>query len=181
MRHGITELNKKKIVNGQIDEPLATEGTKQVRDMISLIPESLKHIYTSPLLRARQTADIINSGLNCSISICSELREINMGSLAGMSWEDMESGVELKKKHRGVKFDYRQQGGESVEDVKNRINVFLKKIKEKHDNHEVLVITHGGIIRVLHFLEEGKAVYKTEKHTSLLMFDLDRIIGYHDT
>lgn len=176
VRHGITELNKKKVVNGQIDEPLAPEGIEQARVAISLIPESITHIYTSSLLRARQTAEIISSKLNIVISIQNELTEIHMGSLAGKSWEEMDNELELKKKHRTVQFDYRPYGGESVKDVQKRLIGFFKKINTIHSDNEVLIITHGGMIRLINLLEQGESVYETEKHTSLLTFDLDMIV-----
>src|SRR3989344_3932278 len=156
IRHGLTELNKAKKVNGQIDEPLAPEGFQQAEAAISLLPKSIKHIYSSPLQRARQTAEIINSKLNRPISLQNELTEIHMGSLAGKAWTDMESGLDLKKKHRTVQFDYRPYGGESAKEVRKRVTEFLKKLKQKHGDNEVLIVTHGGIIRLLHLLKYNK-------------------------
>lgn len=176
MRHGLTELNKKGAPNGQIDEPLAPEGLEQVKAAISLIPKSVKHIYTSSLLRARQTAEIIGSKLNLPIIPHDGLMEIHMGSLAGQTWESMKSGLELKKKHRAVQFDYHPYGGESVDEVKRRVLAFLASIKNKHNHHEALLVTHGGIIRLLRLLDRGEAVYETEKQVSLLTFDLNRIL-----
>lgn len=175
IRHGITELNKKKIVNGEIDEPLATEGINQAKNAISIIPESVIYIYSSPLLRARQTAEILTSKMR-PFSLHNELTEIRMGSLAGKAWDEMENGLELKKKHRTVKFDYRLYGGESVKEVKKRLIEFLKKINGKHNDYKALIITHGGIIRTLYLLEHGEAVYETEKHLSLLTIDTDKIL-----
>lgn len=177
IRHGLTELNKKKIVNGQIDEPLAPEGIEQAKTAIALLPKSIKHIYTSPLKRAHHTAQIINIKLACPISIQAELTEIHMGSLAGKSWADMELGQELKKKHRAIEFDYRLQGGESAKEVKKRIIAFLKKINGRHKNHEVLIVTHGGIIRLLHLLEHGNQILDDIANISLHTFDLDKIIS----
>lgn len=176
IRHGLTELNKRKIVNGQIDEPLALEGIEQAKAAVSFIPESVKYIYTSTLLRARETAKIVNSRLNRPIYSTHELAEIHMGRLAGYSWEEMEGGLDLKKKHRTVQFDYRPYGGESVKEVKKRVGKFLKKIKKKHKDKEVLIITHGGIIRLLYLLEQNKIIDETQKHVSLLTFDLDKIL-----
>lgn len=176
LRHGLTELNKKKKVNGQIDEPLAPEGVEQAKTAAFLIPESIRHIYSSPLLRAKQTAEIVNSKLNRPISIQTELTEIHMGSLAGQAWTDMEGGLELKKKHRAIEFDYRLQGGESAEEVKNRVLAFLKKISSKHSDYEVLIVTHGGIIRTLHLLEHGEEIPDDIKHISLHTFDLNKIL-----
>lgn len=176
IRHGLTELNKAKKVNGEIDEPLIKEGEEQAKAIIALIPKSVKYMFTSPLLRAKQTAEIINSKLNLPIHIQDELTEVHMGSLAGKSWEEMDNGLELKKKHRSVQFDYRRYGGESVKDVKKRILKFFKKINDIYRENEVLIVTHGGMIRLIHQLEFGESIYKTEKHTSLLAFDLSKIL-----
>lgn len=175
IRHGITELNKKKVVNGEIDEPLANEGIEQAKTMVPIIPDSVIKIYSSPLIRARQSAEILSSKMR-PFSLHKELTEIRMGTLAGKSWESMENGLELKKKHRTVKFDYRSHGGESVRDVKKRLIKFLKKIKGEYNDYEVLIITHGGIIRILYLLEHGEAVYETENHLSLLTLDVDTIL-----
>ena len=176
VRHGLTPLNKAKKVNGEVDEPLAPEGIEQAKAIISDIPKSVTRIYSSPLLRARQTADIISSALNIPVTIADELTEIRMGSLAGKSWEKMDGGLELKKKHRTVQFDYRPYGGEAVVDVKKRLLPFFKKINAKHENNEALIVTHGGMIRLINLLEQGESVYETEKHVSLLTFNLDKIL-----
>lgn len=99
-----------------------------------------------------------------------------MGALAGYSWEEMDSGLDLKKKHRTVTFDYQPFGGESVKDVKNRLLKFLKETSKKHKDYEALIVTHGGIIRLLYFLEQNKVVDQTEKHATLLTFDLNKIL-----
>lgn len=176
IRHGLTELNKEKKVNGQIDEPLAPEGVEQAKAAIFLIPKSVKYIYSSPLQRARQTAEIINSKLNLPISLQTELTEIHMGTLAGKAWTDMEAGLELKKKHRAIEFDYRSHGGESAKEVKKRVLAFLKKINGKHNDHEALIVTHGGIIRLLHLFEYGNQLLDEIEHITLHTFDLDKIL-----
>lgn len=176
MRHGITPLNKQKKVNGEVDEPLTREGIEQAKEAVPQIPKSVNLIYSSPLLRARQTAEIICSALNLPVTFAEELTEIKMGSLAGKSWEEMENGKELKEKHRAVKFDYRPYGGESVEDVKKRLLDFLKKISLKYKNNQVLIITHGGIIRFFYLYQNGQVPYETEKHISPLSFDLNKIL-----
>lgn len=176
IRHGLTPLNKQKKVNGEVDEPLAPEGIEQAKAVVPLIPKSVARIYSSPLLRARQTAEIISSVLNIPITVADELTEIRMGSLAGKAWDEMGGGLELKKKHRTVQFDYRPYAGESVEDVKKRLLAFFKEINNKHSDQEVLLITHGGMIRLINLLEQGEVVYETAQHVSLLTFDIDKIL-----
>ena len=176
IRHGLTPLNEAKKVNGEVDEPLVAEGIEQAKAILLTIPKSIIHIYSSPLLRARQTADVIGSALNIPITIADELTEIRMGSLSGKSWEEMKDGLELKQKPRTVQFDYRPYGGQSLEDVKNRLIPFFKKINNKHADYEILLVAHGGIIRLIHLLEQGKSAYNTAEHVLLLKFDLDKVL-----
>ena len=177
IRHGLTELNKQKKVNGQMDEPLAPEGIKQAQATASLIPKTVKYIYTSPLIRAKQTAEILNSKLKLSIFIEDDLSEIHMGSLAGKAWEEMENGLSLKKQHRTAKFNYLKYGGESTQQVKNRLIKFFKSIKGKYKDNEVLIITHGGIIRFLHILNHKPLSTNIDvEHISPYSLDLDKIL-----
>lgn len=85
--------------------------------------------------------------------------------------------MELKKKHRSIQFDYRRQGGESAEEVKKRIVAFCQKINGKHKDHEALIVTHGGIIRVFHLLESGEHLLDEIEHIFLLSFDVDKILN----
>jgi broad specificity phosphatase PhoE len=177
IRHGVTPLNIAKKVNGEVDEPLAPEGFEQAHAVIPSIPSTIKYIYTSPLLRAQQTAHIIGEAINIPAIVRDELTEIRMGSLAGKAWEEMERGDDLKFKHRSVAFDYRPFGGESLAQVKKRVLSFIKEINTKHASDEVLFVTHGGLIRLINLLEQGKVVSETEKHVSILQFDLEKILN----
>lgn len=164
------------MVNGQIDEPLAEEGIAQANAAISTIPSSITHIYHSPLLRATQTATLLNTQLQRPLIVQNELREIHMGSKVGKSWEELDPSLELKKKHRELKYDYRPHGGESFEEVKTRVVDFLKTLDGKHADNEVLLVTHGGIIRLLQWLEQGELVNETEKHVSIMTLDVSKML-----
>lgn len=176
VRHGLTECNKRDILNGRIDEPLAAEGVEQAKLVALAIPESVKHLYSSPMLRARQTAEIITSECSLPVYFHDGLQEVDLGRFTGKSWTEIESGEEFKEKHRSVQYDYRPEG-ESVDDVKSRVMSFLVHIKEVHADGEILIVTHGGIIRVLQLLESGlsKLPVNPVKNASLYVFDLEKI------
>lgn len=176
VRHGLTKLNQQKKVNGEIDEPLIPKGVKQVKEAIASLPIGIKYIYTSPMIRAKQTAKIISDALRVPIIPIQELTEIRMGSLAGKSWDEMGDELDLKKKHRSIQFDYQLFGGENAEDVKKRISLFLKNIYGKHKDNETLVVTHGGIIRTLHLLEHDEILADDIKNISLHAFNLNHIL-----
>jgi len=169
IRHGQTELNKKGIINGHIDDPLASEGIEQAKNASQFLPKSIKHIYSSSLGRAKQTAQILNETLNVPLTFRDELKEVNFGILNGTPFLD-----EYKKRHKMLDYDWRPSG-ENLEDFKTRVLGLLKKIKEENKSEEVLIVGHGGIIRLLHFLEFDEYLNEIA-NTSLHSFDLDEIL-----
>ena len=177
VRHGLTDYNKRDILNGHIDEPLIAEGIEQAEQVIDSIPKTVTHIYVSALLRAKQTAEIINKELKLPISHHDELKEVNLGSFTGKSWKEIKLGEKLRKEHRSLRYDYRPEG-ESVADVKKRVLSFLEKINETHSSGEVLIVTHGGIIRIFQLLESGLPSLPMNhvKNASLYTFDLKKIL-----
>lgn len=126
--------------------------------------------------RAVQTAEIINSILQIPYSTHNELSEVRMGTLAGKAWTEMKNGMELKNKHRSIQYDYTKLGGESAVDVKKRVLKFLKEISSKHKDYQVLIITHGGIVRLLHLLEHKKPLVDEIENVSVQEFDLGKIL-----
>jgi broad specificity phosphatase PhoE len=152
VRHGITELNKKHALNGWIDEPLAEEGFKQAEILRDALPEDIKVIYASSLLRARQTAEIINRRFRVPITYHDELREMSSGTLSGKTFAEIEKehGVEYgREKFVRLEYDYRQFQGESVEEVRNRVHKIIDEIKSSHREGGVLLVTHGGVVRLI--------------------------------
>ena len=83
IRHGLTELNTKGLINGSIPDVLVSEGEDQARQAALLLPDTIKHIYSSSLHRAKQTAEIINEKLKALLTFHDELQEVNFGVLEG--------------------------------------------------------------------------------------------------
>jgi probable phosphoglycerate mutase len=170
IRHGQTELNKKGLINGHIDDILAPEGIEQAKNAAPSLPKTIKHIYSSSLSRAMETAKILNEALNLPITFHDELREVNFGILNGTPFLD-----EHKKRHQMLDYDWRPSG-ENFEDVKTRVLKILQKIHKENGAGEALIVAHGGIIRLLHFLEFGEPLNEIG-NASLYGFDLDKILN----
>lgn len=176
IRHGLTEMNKTGLVNGQIDEPLIPEGVKQVEEAREKISQTIKYIYSSPLLRSKQTAEILNSQLHCPIFFTPALNEVNLGSFAGLGWDQMEPGRNLREEAFQQTYDYRPQGGEFVEDVKDRLFKFLKEVKSHlYEDDQVLMVTSGGIIRMLYKLDHDETL-KEIPNLAIYSINLDKIL-----
>lgn len=156
VRHGETESNKKGTVTGHIDSPLSDEGIEQAKKTLLEIPDGFEELYSSDLIRCKQTAEILNQKFNLQIKYDLRLRERHFGSLAGKKFSEMDTTGEMKEKDKNQQYDYRPYGGEHVEDVKKRVFAFIGDIK-KYDKHKkILVVTSGGIIRLLHNILNGE-------------------------
>lgn len=169
IRHGLTDLNKKGLINGYTDSVLEPEGIEQAKMAAPFLPKTIKHIYSSSLGRAKYTAELLNGSLNVPITLHDELKEVNFGVLEATPFLE-----EFKKKHRLQQYDW-HPSGESFEDVKDRVLKILREIRDKSGDGEVLIVTHGGIIRLMYMLEFGEPLEEVE-NASLHSFDLDKIL-----
>ena len=177
IRHGLTDMNKRGVINAEIDEPLAPEGEEQARQAAKTLPKTIRYIYASSQKRTRQTAKHLAATSGLPITAHDELVEIKLGSLAGKAWEDMPDGENMKTRHRTAVFDYTTYGGESSEQVTKRLKDFVAQIDAKqHKDGEVLVVTHGGIMRMLRFLEDKQTIYDTHDNLAIVVFDTDKIL-----
>lgn len=155
VRHGETEYNKQRQLMGQkIDAPLDSQGLQQAHLVAARLPQEFSMVYSSPLQRAAQTALVIADFFDKNIEISQELKERDFGSLSGKTWEqiEQETGSKLSQADADLQYDYRDFGGESAEQVKERLLSFLETVKSKHQNDTVVVVTHFGIIALMNSL-----------------------------
>lgn len=89
IRHGETDWNKEGKIQGQKDIPLNEVGEQQAREVAQILKETfhITIIYTSPLQRARKTAEIIQDYLKAKLLTKSDLKEINLGIFLGKKME----------------------------------------------------------------------------------------------
>lgn len=159
VRHGQTDANAAKILQGsRLDQPLNDIGKQQaIEAAIQLANTSIDVLYSSQLRRAKETAEAIANQLNLTVIQNELLNETDFGGFTSKTWKQAqeESGNErLKEIDRAHKYDYRSHGGESVEQVQRRIDQFLQHVKDHHQNQTVVAVTHGGIVRLLHYILE---------------------------
>ncbi len=168
IRHGETDLNKEDRLQGSKgpDLPLNETGVAQVtalRDALLVTPDI---IYASPALRTTQTAQILNERLKKEIRFTPQLMERDFGSLSGKLRSEIDpSLVEADLEGR---YDYRQYGGESVEDVTKRLQTFVAELHIQPEQ-TVLLVTHRGVIRILYDLypmnASDESIVPASKHT----------------
>lgn len=156
IRHGETDLNKAKILQGQTEEAdLNAEGIAQAKASIEFVANDISVIFSSPLRRAKQTAEIIAQNINKKIIIRDELKEKHYGSLSGKTRDE---GIRItghSTMDLNLTLDLTEYGGESVQDVKIRIKRFFEDLKRDYVQEVPLIVTHLGIIRVIHQMLRG--------------------------
>ena len=157
VRHGKDDDT---VRGGWSQQPLTDEGKAQADELASFIQRSdlgIKHIYSSDLLRAIQTAQSVADKLHLPIIQMPEFREVNNGDLAGMDNElasKMYPGLYWNT--RG--WEQRYPGGESPKEFHERIrtawDAFQKMVLEQNGN--VMLVTHGGVIHVILSIVNGE-------------------------
>ena len=141
MRHGVTEYNKEGRLQGRQDFPLSEEGKKQVTFVKKTLLEGVEKIYCSPLLRAKQSAELL--GLSCPIVYDERLVERSFGSYEGKTYQELyEKGFDLSRAYDDE--DYAFYDIETLFSMKKRIVDFLEEIK-KEGGEKILLVSHGGL------------------------------------
>ncbi|NSG83749.1 histidine phosphatase family protein [Blautia schinkii] len=155
VRHGLTEWNKLKKLQGAADVPLAKEGIL----LAEKTGEALKDVkfdicFTSPLSRARQTAECVLGDRNVSIIPDKRIQEINFGDLEGGCVRDAEGNYidpQVEMFFRDPVNFKRPENGEDIFDVIARTKDFWeeKTSDPSLTDKTVLVASHGCAVRAL--------------------------------
>ena len=156
IRHGETISNKKRIRQGvQIDDYLDTQGVLQIEKLAKLVSYlKLDVLFTSYLHRAEETASLINKSLESPIPVLHDfrLRERDFGMLTGKTHAEWDKILPNNRELETLQiYDYRPFGGENVGDVRQRAISAILDIIGNYDHHNIGIITHNGVIRLLLF------------------------------
>lgn len=158
VRHGETEWNAARRVQGQLDVPLSEVGRAQARSLSQALPEGrFSALYCSDLQRVQQTAAPAAERLGLEARIDAGLRERHYGSFQALTFpEAMERLPEQYALYqaRDPEFDFGGDG-ESLRDFSARALGCLTGIARRHPGEEVLVFTHGGVLEMAYRRANG--------------------------
>jgi phosphoserine phosphatase len=145
LRHGETDWNREERLQGVLDIPLNATGVAQAQDAARRLKRfRFDRVYTSPLLRARQTANIINSKPAGPMLVSDELRELDHGVWAGLKKSALhriypeQLGIWRSDPDR-LKLD----GAERLQDAYARASRFLSRLLGTAPEKDVLIVGHG--------------------------------------
>jgi len=151
VRHGHTKLNSGQRFWGKTDVALSDKGIQEAEKLRDrLATEKINATYASNLSRARLTAEIIASRHNVKINSHAELNEISFGWLEGLTFEEIgklhpELAEVLSKWSVKPKFP----GGESLDDLNDRVQKFLEQLRKHKPKETILIVSHAGTLRLI--------------------------------
>jgi broad specificity phosphatase PhoE len=155
MRHGETAWNREGRVMGRNPIELDADGRAQVQASVPfarlLQPEL---IITSPLARARQSAEIIAAGVgDIPVAEDPQLSEVKYGRWEGMVYDDLIEDADYLN-YRDHPLDAPTPGGETIAQVQSRGVEAVRRAITDNSGRRILFVSHGDIIRTVlcHFM-----------------------------
>lgn len=158
VRHGLSVANKAGIIG--TDSNLAPEGKAQAEALAERLKDiEIDVIYCSPLKRTSQTALPLAEKLGKTIEIDHRIREIEWGDFDGQPDPVFIKAIKTAPRDAldSYQYDFHKYHGENATDVEARVSSFVEEIKTK-PYKKVLVVCHGGIVRMLHYVVTGKKI-----------------------
>ena len=157
-RHGETDWNREGRFQGWADPPLNATGRAQAVDLsVQLMAEELAAVYSSPLRRAYETAEVVAASRGLEPVTVDALREVDVGSWSGLSRAEIEQRFP-EQYARWLDYGQGWEDGETYEEMTERVVGAVLEIAAAHPDGEVLVVAHGGPIRALHAVALGLEV-----------------------
>lgn len=151
IRHGETDWNRSGRWQGLAPIPLNEDGREQARRLAAYLAACevmASAIYSSDLSRCRETAAIIASRLNKALHLDPRLREIDLGQWQGLTAEEIRFWDGTAHSYREADRHHRPfPGGESPHELAVRACAALDHARVNHAGGEIVIVTHGGVIR----------------------------------
>ena len=152
-RHGQTEWNVARKMQGQLVSPLTEMGLLQARMLGAYLKDkSISAVYSSPLLRAERTATIIRKEIGLEkLELSPALKEINLSDLEGKSFSKaLEEEPERMQAFSSHPSAFKPgPGGETFEEVQKRALGFVLPLFEKHAGQKIIVVCHAVVLRLM--------------------------------
>jgi broad specificity phosphatase PhoE len=155
VRHGEAEAWRPGVLCGRSDPGLSEAGRRQalfLQGMIGRLPDA--HFVSSPLTRARETAEIAVGGARVAVATYPDLQEMDFGEWEGLVYDDVAARYpHLVSGWSEFRPDFGFPGGETLADFASRIERVARKLTDPAAG-TVVAFTHGGVVRALicHFL-----------------------------
>jgi len=160
VRHGETAWNAEGRVQGQLDIPLSATGLQQARAVAGALKgESFDAIYSSDLVRVRQTAQPTADMLKKQVLLDERLRERHYGVFQSITYaEAKERFPEDYARFRAKDLDFDFETGESLRRFDERVLLFFKELLDARKGQNLLDFTHGGVLEIVYRHATGRGL-----------------------
>lgn len=162
VRHGETNWNAERRMQGHIDIPLNANGISQAERLANAlirVKHSFDVIYSSDLERALHTANAMARALSLDVQITPRLRERNVGKLQGLLLSEAPVLLpEIWQRHIARELDHDLGGGESIRTFHQRMQDILELFLNEHRGQSVLAVSHGGSLDMIYRIVTQQAL-----------------------
>ncbi|RZD45906.1 MAG: fructose-2,6-bisphosphatase [Thaumarchaeota archaeon] len=152
LRHGQATNNTERILSGRTPGvPLTDVGIKQAEQTAELLENmNISAIYSSPIQRAKHTAEIVGKHNSIDVTIDDRLIELDMGKFTGVSYDEIfTSHGNIFMKFYNDELEIAHNGVETFADVKKRVLGIVNHVIEKHPDENVVLVTHMDPIKAM--------------------------------
>ena len=160
VRHGETDWNAQRRIQGQIDIPLNEKGRVQAAATAAgLAGERFDAVYSSDLARAWQTAQPIAAALGLPLHAEPGLRERHYGRMQGLTAEEARVQFPaLYAPYAARDPHYDLDGGESLDVFAARVAAALRELAQRHEGQSLVLVAHGGVLDVVYRHATGRCL-----------------------
>ncbi len=162
VRHGETDWNVARRLQGYTDIPLNPRGLAQATQLAQALEKSQLQfdvLYTSDLQRAAHTANAIVEIFHTTAIPNSALRERHLGNLQGLTLDEASvAEPELWRAHLARELDHELSGGESISQFASRIKDVMEKLRHEHTGKTILLVSHGGVLDMMYRITTNQAL-----------------------
>jgi broad specificity phosphatase PhoE len=176
VRHGETDWNRSGQIMGERPVPLNQQGLAQVQRLAGLLMDRpIRAILSSPVARARQTAEILTAALNVQVTVDRGLTEIGVGRWEGLYWKDLADQIIRQDLYRKP-HEARPPGGETLREVQDRAVAAVERACATRSEGPLLFVSHADVLRAIlaHYLKLDLATIRQVRvsHAALTAIEI---------
>jgi probable phosphoglycerate mutase len=181
IRHGETDWNAEKRLQGHLDTPLNAEGQRQAAALGHVLrDEAIDAIFASDLQRAIKTAEAIAEPHRMQVTIDAGLRERGFGAFEGLLRTEMavaypEAFAALQARDIDACYPAGKNVAETLRDFSTRVMQTMTRLATTGQHKKIVMVTHGGVLDCVYRASKGIALSKT-RDFDILNTALNRIV-----
>jgi ribonuclease H / adenosylcobalamin/alpha-ribazole phosphatase len=136
---------------GRLDIELSASGRTQCARLVAALAGApVAAVVSSPLRRARETAQMIAEAHELPVVVVDDLTELDFGELEGKTYDEIASAwPDLYERWMAEPASVRFPGGEGYDDLQTRVARAVSGLRASYDGCTVVAVTHGGVVRAV--------------------------------